>query len=391
MTIKYNNLAASHESFLPLFFKDVQKLFSECDFIGASSKAVANFEKEFAKYIGTEYALGVASGTDALLLAFDAIGISSGDEVIMPAFGFIATADVVVRLGGKPVFVDIDPETCNIDVKQIEGRITARTKAIAPVHLFGQSCDMQPILDIAEKHSTPNHKIWIVEDVAQSCGTYASLKNGKKCGAVGDFGCFSFYPTKNLGAAGDAGAITCNSPEMAEKIRKYRDHGRNTIGDYEIVGYNSRLDTIQAYYLSRKLEELDENLLDRIANARLYGELLSGLDNIRTPEVPDEEDNMPTNTFNYYTIRVSRRDNRDRLRNWLKEKNIETCIYYPISMHMTSALKPFGYDKGDFKEAEKAATEVLSLPVWPGLLRNDIQAVCKAIKEFINNSSSTKY
>lgn len=390
MTIKYNNLNATHDSFLPEFYKDVQRLFTDCDFIGAGSKAVKKFEADFAKFIGTEHSVAVGSGTDALLLAYDAIGVSNGDEVIMPAFGFIATADVVIRLGGRPVFVDIDPVTCNINVNQIESMISPRTKAITPVHLFGQSCDMQAIMNIAQKHSTPERKIWVIEDVAQACGTYASTKDGRKCGAVGDFGCFSFYPTKNLGAAGDAGAITCNDADMVAKLLKFRDHGRNASGDYELIGYNSRMDTIQAYYLTRKLEELEDCLIDRIENARLYKSLLSSFDCIITPNVPDDDDATPTHTFNYYTIRLAtkRRDNRNRLRNWLKEKDIETAIYYPISMHATTALKRLGYEESDFPESEKAAYEVLSLPVWPGLPRKDIQAVCKAIKEFVQNSLS---
>ncbi len=389
MTIKYNNIEASHDSFIKEFFKeDLQKLFKDCDFIGSTSAPVKRFEKDFAQYIGTEYAIGVSSGTDALLLSFDAIGVSPGDEVIMPALGFIATADVVVRLGARPVFVDIDPETFCINPNEIESKITEHTKAICPVHLYGHSCAMQPILELAEKYSTAKRKIYVVEDTAQACGTYAA--NGKRCGSIGDFGCFSFYPTKNLGAAGDAGAIVCNNRDMYEKILKYRDHGRGANGDFDVIGYNSRMDTIQAYYLSRKLPDLDESILDRIANARLYAELLSTCNIIVMPEIPVDEDETPTNTFNSLTIRVTGRDNRNRLYNWLKEKDIQTAIYYPLPIHMMTALKGLGYEKGDFKESERAAMEVLSLPVWPGLTEKDIKTVCKFIKEFVNNSSSSK-
>lgn len=390
MTIKYNNLNAAHDAFLPDFYKDVQKLFTDCDFIGAGSKAVKKFEQEFAEFIGAKYAIGVASGTDALLLAYDAIGVTRGDEVIMPAFGFIATADVVIRLGARPVFVDVDPETCNIDVSKIEEKITERTKAITPVHLFGQSCDMKPIMDLAAKHSHSKRKIWVVEDVAQACGTYSSTGGGVRCGAEGDFGCFSFYPTKNLGAAGDAGAITCSDPAIFDKIMKYRDHGRNANGDYELIGYNSRMDTIQAYYLSHKLAELEEGLVDRIENARLYATLLDGLDGITVPAVPADDDEQPTHTFNYYTVRLKHPNDRNRLRNWLNEKDIQTAIYYTMPMHTTTALKSLGYELGDFREAERAASTVLSLPVWPGMKKQEIQQVCKAVKEFIQNSTSTK-
>jgi dTDP-4-amino-4,6-dideoxygalactose transaminase len=328
-----------------------------------------------------KHALGVNSGTDALLLALDAVGVRAGDEVILPAFGFIATADVVVRLGARPVLVDVQPETFNVDPAAIEAAITPRTKAIIPVHLFGQACDMDPILEIAARHHLP-----VIEDVAQACG--ATYK-GKRLGALGTFGAFSFYPTKNIGAAGDAGMITTNDDALAERIRQFRDHGRTPNGTFVCIGYNSRLDTTQALYLQHKLEDLDDTILDRIENARLYNRIfeeykaqMAAIGHPVDLELPRVAEDF-THTFNLYTIKT--RD-RDRLRAFLTEKKIGSAIYYPLPLHRMPALEFLGYGQGAFPVAEECARRCLSLPVWPGLTRQQVRTVAETVIEFFENN-----
>ncbi|MCX7717680.1 MAG: DegT/DnrJ/EryC1/StrS family aminotransferase [Candidatus Sumerlaeaceae bacterium] len=368
--IPFIDLQPSHDTFLREYFRDLQHLFAKCEFIGAYSKMTAEFECAFAGYLGVKYAIGVASGTDALLLPMHALGIGPGDEVIMPAFGFIATADVVVRLGGRPVLVDVDPVTCNINPSLIEPMITERTKALCPVHLFGLACDMDAIMEIAERRG-----LAVIEDVAQACGTQYK---GRKLGTIGKAGAFSFYPTKNLGGAGDGGMITTNDDRLAETLYKFRDHGRTPDGTYDTIGYNSRLDTVQALYLKRKLEELDETLAYRIDNARLYYQLLKGTE-VEVPAVPDDM----SHTFNNYTIKV--RD-RDRLMAYLKWKGVGSAIYYKEAMHLTRALAHLGYKAGDFPVAESLTQRVLSLPVFPGLKRKQIERVAELVKEFLDRN-----
>lgn len=288
----------------------------------------------------------------------------------MPSFGFIATADVVVRLGARPVFVDVDETSCNINPALLAEKITPKTKAIITVHLFGLACDMEAILPIAADHGLP-----VIEDVAQATGT---MIGSKRAGAVGHFGAFSFYPTKNLGGAGDGGMITTNDDRYAEVILKMRDHGRSREGDYDLIGYNSRLDTIQSLYLKRKLEELDDTLMDRVENARLYGQLFEGAE-IVAPAVPEDG----SHSFNNYTIQV--RD-RDRLMTYLREKGVQSAIYYREAMHLTKALASLGYKPGDFPVAEKLVRQVLSLPVWPGLKKKDIETVARTVLEFLDNN-----
>lgn len=379
--IPYCNLNASHDSFLPELFEDFRQLFNDCDFIGAGSKKVAAFEADFAALMNSRHALGVASGTDALLLPLHAMGVGAGDEVIMPAFGFIATADVAIRLGATPVFVDVDPVTFNMDPALVEKAVTPKTKVICPVHLFGQGCDMDAIMEIAGRHG-----LAVLEDVAQACG---STHKGRRLGTIGDFGAFSFYPTKNLGGAGDGGIITTNCDDHAETIRRYRDHGRTPQGTFECIGYNSRLDTIQALYLHHKLRELDESLAERIENARLYATLLAGQDIVITPEVPPEGD--LSHTFNYYTVRVTGSQlglasARDRLQNYLKEKGVQTAIYYRECMHTTPALKFLGHKPEDFPVSLKAVGEVLSLPNWPGMKKKEVEYVAGVVLEFLENN-----
>jgi len=369
--IPFIDLAKMHESVIDEYFDELHGLFKRCDFMGTTSRAASAFEDACADYLGAKYALGVASGTDALLLALRALDIKDGDEVIVPAFGFIATADVVVRLGARPVFVDIDPATFNIDPALAEAAITEHTRAIIPVHLYGQSCDMTSIMEIASRHG-----IAVIEDVAQAFG---AEHGGRKTGNIGTLGAFSFYPTKNLGGAGDGGLVTTNDEALADTLRKFRDHGRDSKGAFVLIGYNSRLDTIQAIYLHLKLSELNDNLLDRIENARYYNERFKGTD-IITPAVADDM----SHSFNLYTIRVRE---RDQLRSELKKKGIETAIYYREAMHLTPALQYLGLGPGSFPQAEKAAGEVLSLPVWPGLKKREVEQVADAVLAFVRNGA----
>lgn len=374
MNVPFQNIRATHENFVRDYLKDLQKLFQSDtpDFIGSNSPTVQAFEADVAKYLGVKHAIGVASGTDALLLALDALGIGQGDEVILPAFGFIATADVIIRLKAKPVFVDIDPVTFNIDPNLIEAAITPATKAIIPVDLFGLAADMGAIMAIAEKHN-----LAVIEDVAQAMGAEFE---GRKLGSIGTFGCFSFYPTKNLGGCGDGGLISTNDDALAAKIRLYRDHGRGP-GGFETIGYNSRLDAMQAKYLHYKLEELDDSIFDRIDNARLYNKLFAESDLV-TPVVTEEDTDL-THSFNLYTVRI--RD-RERVRRFLTEKGIGSAVYYDVVMPLTPALAHLGHKPGDFPKSEEASKSVLSLPVWPGLKRKQIELVAEEVNHFLENN-----
>jgi dTDP-4-amino-4,6-dideoxygalactose transaminase len=324
---------------------------------------VSNFEKKVAAYINAAEAIGVASGTDALHLALKALGVSEGDEVITTPFTFFATAEAVLYTGATPVFVDIDPETFNIDTRLIEERITKRTKAILPVHLFGQPADMERILELAKKYN-----LKVVEDCAQSFG--AEFK-GIKAGNFGDAGCFSFYPSKNLGAYGDGGLISLKDTDTAGEIRKLRNHGSKGSYIHEQVGFNSRLDEIQAAILLVKLSRIGEYNAQRRRLAALYSEALAGI--VKCPV----EKNGSYHVFNQYTIMSSR---RDIIQKRLKDEGISSVVYYPVPLHLQEAVKFLNYHEGDFPASEKAAGEVLSLPLYPELDESVIHRIAGIIK-----------
>ena len=325
--------------------------------------AVQRFEAEVAEYCGSDYAISCASGTDALLLALMAFEISEGDEVITTPYSFFSTASVIWRLGAKPVFCDIDPVTYNINPCLIEAKITKKTKAILPVHLYGQTADMTKINEIAMRHN-----LFVIEDAAQALG--AEYK-GKKSGTLSNIGCFSFFPTKNLGGYGDGGMMVTNNKELADKMKMLRVHGSSPKYYHKVVGINSRLDAIQAAALSVKLKYLDQWNEARRRNAGLYNQLLSEKD-IITPK----EASACKHIYNQYTIRVKDRDN---LREYLKVKGIATEIYYPLPLHLQECFKDLGYKKGDFPESESAAKETLSIPVYPELTEGEIREVASAI------------
>ena len=327
---------------------------------------VSEFEKKVAVYHGVREAIGVASGTDALHLAIDALGIGEGDEVITTPFTFFATVEAILYTGATPVFVDIEPDTLNIDVSQIEANITGKTKAILPVHLFGHPADMRTILNIAKKH-----RLKMIEDCAQSFGAEA---NGKKVGSIGDAGCFSFYPSKNLGGYGDGGMIILNSTRVADTIRELRNHGSRGSYRHKRVGFNSRLDEIQAGILLVKLIRIDEYNRKRRQNASFYNNLLS--DKVKCPV----EKKGAYHVYHQYTIMSHK---RDEIQQKLKENGISSVIYYPVPLHLQKALKFLGYQKGDFPVTEKAAKEVLSLPMYPELEESAIKNISKIIKDVV--------
>jgi len=327
------------------------------------------FEEEFAQFLGCKHCSGVASGTDALLLSLEAAGIGKGDEVITTPFTFFATAEVICQLGAKPVFVDINPVSYNMDISQIREKVTDSTKAIIPVHLYGLSCDMDPILEIAEEYN-----LAIVEDTAQAAG--AEYK-GRKCGSLGTFGAFSFFPTKNLACCGDGGAITVNDDKLAEKIRMLRVHGSRKKYHYEFVGHNSRLDAIQAAILTVKLNHIEEWNEKRRKAAKFYSDELKEI----VLQVPQEPQDY-LHVFHQYTIRAK---DRDELSSYLKENGIGHAIYYPVPLHLQPAMADYGYGKGDFPEAEKACQEVISLPIFPEIYQYEQEEVIDAIKSFYSS------
>ncbi|MEW6163403.1 MAG: DegT/DnrJ/EryC1/StrS family aminotransferase, partial [Nitrospirota bacterium] len=299
---------------------------------------VSEFEKKIADYHGVREAIGVASGTDALHLSMKALGIGEGDEVITTPFTFFAAVEAILYTGATPVFVDIEPKTFNIDVSQIEAKITEKTKAILPVHLFGHPSNMKEIQKIAKKYN-----LKVIEDCAQAFG---AAINGKRVGSFGDTGCFSFYPSKNLGGYGDGGMITLNDSDVADMIRKLRNHGSKGSYRHESVGFNSRLDEIQAGILLVKLRRVDEYNRERRQKAALYTELLS--DKIRCPV----EKKGAYHVFCQYTIRSNK---RNEIQKRLREKGISSVIYYPVPLHLQEGLRFLGYREGDFPVAEKAA------------------------------------
>ncbi len=321
-------------------------------------------EAEIASYLGTRFAVGVGSGTDALLLSLRAMGIGPGDEVIVPAFTFFATAECVSLLGATPVFADIEPRTFTLDPEDTASRITPRTRAIIPVHLYGQAAHMDPILEIARRHG-----LRVVEDNAQAIGaTYG----GKRTGALADAGCISFYPSKNLGAWGDGGMVVTDSEAVANRLRSLRDHGSGHKYRSDEIGWNSRLDEIQSAILRVKLRHLDAWNEQRRGHAAAYDAALSPLPQVVTPG----RCGWGEHVFHQYTVRLPR---RDAIQKELAAQNIGTAIYYPIPLHLQPAFASLGYKPGSLPQAERASAEVLSLPVFAELSQEQIARVVAAL------------
>jgi len=372
MAIPFIDLKLQHEHLLPELWRAYEHLFANSNFI--LGEEVEKFENALAESLGVEIAVGVNSGTDALVMALRGLDIGPGDEVILPVYTFVATADAVVRVGAKPVFVDIDERTYNLDPDKIAGALTDKTKAVIVVHLYGQAAELDRV-----RTAIGERKIAIIEDCAQAQGT---KYRDKFVGTHGDVGCFSFYPTKNLGAAGDAGALISPHENVFEKALLMRDHGRSITDPemvFEVIGYNSRLSPLQAAFLRLKLPELDEALSDRIENARLYNQLFQDTE-VVVPEFRDDQ----SQTYNLYTIQV--RD-RDRLRNFLKEKKIGSAVYYARPLHLQPCFASLGYNERDFPAAEAVADRVISLPIYPGLKKREIETVAETVLEFLKNNA----
>ncbi len=329
--------------------------------------AVAELEAAVAEYCGVKCAIGVSSGTDALLCSLMALDIGHGDEVVTTPFTFFATAGVIARVGAKPVFVDIDPDTFNIDPAGIEAAITDQTRAILPVHLYGQMAEMDPIMAIARARG-----LAVVEDAAQAIG---AEQLGRKAGTIGTTGCFSFYPTKNLGGLGDGGMIVTQDEALAEKIRLFRTHGEKPKYYYHHVGGNFRLDTLQAAGLLVKLPHLDAWSQARGQNGDRYRDQLGDLEEITLPRVREHN----VSVTNQYVIRAQR---RDELKAHLAERGVGSDVYYPLCLHEQACFADLGHQRGDFPQAEAAAAEVLALPIFPELTDEQIDYVCDEIRAF---------
>ncbi len=382
MNIPMTDLKLQYESIKNEIDLAIQEVIAESGFI--LGRQVNLFEEEVARYFGVYYAVGVASGTDALVLSLSALDIGKGDEVITTPLTFIATAEAICRVGAKPVFVDIDEKTYNIDVKKLENFFNQSPitnhqlpiKAIIPVHLYGMPCEMDKIISIAKEY-----KLKVIEDCAQSFG---SEYGGKKVGTFGDCGCLSFFPAKTLGCYGDGGMVITNDEEIAKKIRMLRNHGSTTKYYYGMHGFNSRLDTLQSAILRVKLKYIDNWIERRIENAQHYNEFLSNLSGVTTPTLP----NNAKHTFNYYTVRV--KNNRNPLQNKLKDRGISSAIYYPLSLHLQEVYKELNYKLGDFPVAEQTQNEVLSLPMYPELTKEQIEEVVEEIRISLKEEQGKK-
>jgi dTDP-4-amino-4,6-dideoxygalactose transaminase len=345
----------------------VHRVLDSARFIGGPE--VSGLEEEVARYCQTPHASGCASGTDALLLALRGLDIGPGDEVVTTAFSFFASAGAIVNAGARPVFVDIDPRTFNLDVHRLEAAITPLTKAVLPVHLFGQCCDLTAVKAVCDKR-----QLYLIEDAAQAIG---SEWEGRRAGSIGDLGCFSFFPSKNLGAAGDGGLVTALDAALADRVRLLREHGSKPKYYHALVGTNSRLDALQAAILRVKLHHLDRWSEKRAKNAALYDQLFEGARLTRP-----YKDARARHIYNQYVIRVRE---RDALRQHLTERGIGTEIYYPVPLHLQRCFAPLAYREGDMPESEAAAKEVLALPIYPELTEEQIRYVASSVRDFTDS------
>ena len=352
----------------------VLEILNSGNYIGG--QAVATFERQFAEYTGVAECVSCNSGTDALYLALRALNIGAGDEVITSPFTFFATAEVISRVGAKPIFIDIDLDTFNLDPAQIERAITPKTKAIMPVHLFGQPVDMTAIMAIAKTHN-----LIVIEDCAQAAG---ASWDSQKVGSIGHVGCFSFFPTKNLGACGDGGAVTTNDPTLARQMRILKEHGSPERYRHDSIGINSRIDGVQAVILTIKLRHLDFWNEQRQRAAEYYQELLGAVDAIKLPKAIARGNCV----WNQYTICVtqklsanSQKPKRDEVKEYLQQQGIISMIYYPIPLQLQPVYQNLGYTKGQLPTVEQAAREVLSLPMFPGISEAEQERVAYALKD----------
>ena len=357
------DLRAQYETIREEIRAAVDEVLESCAYV--QGPYLEKFENEFAELYGVSHALGCSNGTSAISLALEALGIGLGDEVITVSHTFFATAEAVCNVGAKPVFVDIDPETYCMDVSLLEAAITPQTKAIMPVHIYGNVCDMDPLMAIAEKHG-----LKIVEDCAQA---HLATYNGKMAGTLGDAATFSFYPGKNLGAYGDAGMTLCKDPAVAERIKKLRNHGRLSKYEHDTIGYNHRMDGLQGAVLSVKLRHLPAWTERRQELAALYDEQLREFKRI----VPTAGAKM---VYHLYVIEV---DRRDELIDQLKQQGISAGVHYPIPLHLQPAFLDLGYEKGSLPVTERAAERIVSLPIFPELSDDNAMRICCEVKSFV--------
>ncbi|HNY26379.1 MAG TPA: DegT/DnrJ/EryC1/StrS family aminotransferase [Candidatus Sumerlaeota bacterium] len=364
MKVPFLDLKAQYLSIKPEILTALENVLDRTAFAGGPF--VEEFEKGFASYCGCKHAIGVGNGTDALWFSLLALGVGPGDEVITVPNTFIATAEAITFCGAKPVFVDVDEATFNMNPKLVEAAITPRTKAIIPVHLYGQTADLDPILEVAARHGLP-----VVED---ACQAHGALYKGRKAGSIGAAGCFSFYPGKNLGAYGEAGAIVTNDDELATKMRVLRDHGQTRKYYHAVAGWNGRMDGFQGAVLSVKLKRIEAWNEARRQHGARYSSLLSGLTEVRTPEVAEWAQPI----YHVYALRTH---NREQFIQAMAEKEIACAIHYPVPLHLQDAYRSLGYQPGRFPVAEKAAATEVSLPMFPELTDEQIEYVVECIKE----------
>jgi dTDP-4-amino-4,6-dideoxygalactose transaminase len=364
------DLEAHHSAMRDEINKAIEAVLHSQQFIDGPQ--VAEFEAMVANYSSCAAAVAVSSGTDALLASLMSLGIGVGDEVITTPYAFFSTAGSIWRVGATPVFVDIEPETFNIDATRIEGAVTERTRAVIPVHLFGQVAEMDPILEIARKHG-----LHVIEDAAQALGaTY----RGRKAGSMGTLGCFSFYPSKTLGGIGDGGMVVTQDESLAQTLRECRNHGSNSTGSHRWVGGNFRLDTLQAATLIVKMRYLESWQIERRANAARYDELLANVPGIVTPKLRGYNQS----TYNHYVIRIRE---AGACRKFLARNGIGCAIYYPLSLHQQECFASLGYGKADFPASERAATEALAIPMYPELTEEQIGYVANKLAAFVSDST----
>jgi len=360
------DLAAQYRLIKSEIDEAVSRVLTNTNFI--MGKEVTDFELNFAGFCGVKFAIGVGNGTDALYIALRALGIGAGDEVITVPNTFIATTEAISMTGAKPVFVDVDESSFTIDADKIENAVTSKTKAIIPVHLYGRVCDMEKIKAIAQKRG-----LKIIEDAAQAHG---AARGDIKAGSFSDAGCFSFYPGKNLGAAGDAGAVVTNNADLAAKMKMLRNHGREKKHIHEFEGVNSRLDTIQAAILDVKLKHLAGWVQKRNEKAWNYCKLLADCKGIKLPEIPKD-------VYHAWHLFVIRCKFRDKLKDALENENISCGIHYPVPLHLQPAYRHLNYKEGDFPVSERLAKEILSLPIYPELTADDQNRICEVIKNHV--------
>jgi dTDP-4-amino-4,6-dideoxygalactose transaminase len=366
MKVPFLDLKVHHAPLIDKFDRAIREVIESSAFAGGPF--VERFEEEFAAYCGSQYAIGVGNGTDALWLTLLALAVGPGDEVITVPNTFIATAEAITHCKAQPVFVDVDENTFTMNPAELEKSLTSRTKAIIPVHLFGQPADMDPILEFARAHG-----LFVIEDAAQAHG--AEYK-GRKSGTMGNAGCFSFYPGKNLGAFGEAGAVVTNDAELRKKIQILRDHGQARKYHHTLVGWNCRMDGIQAAVLSIKLRHLERGNLLRREHALQYDQAFAGIDEVATPF----EANYARHVYHVYAIRVQE---RDEVRRGLEEKGIGCAVHYPVPIHLQEACQNLGYTAGTFPVAENLAEEFLSLPMFPELTEEQMEYVARCVSETV--------